>query len=86
MKKALTFALAAGVLGLAAFMPTKSAQAGVRVYVTPGYGYYGAPYGYPYAYYPYWRYPYPRARYYWRHRHYYGPYYGHRYWRRGYWR
>ena len=83
MKKALTFALAAGALVLVACIPMKSAQAGVGVYIGPGYGgYYGwgyrpyRYYGYPYAYYPYWRHPYYHGYYghRWYHRHY-------RYWR-----
>jgi hypothetical protein len=69
MKKALTFGLATAALALVAFTPLKSAQAGVGIYVGPGYGYYGGyrpyRYGYPYAYYPYWRRPYyPRGYYY----------------------
>jgi hypothetical protein len=82
MKKALTFVLAAGVLAFVACIPVKSAQAGVGIYIGPGWGgYYGWPYryryyGYPYAYYPYWRRPYPYYRaYWWRH------HYHRRYWR-----
>ena len=87
MSKLVTFLVAVGALALTfVTLAPNSAEAGwrrggwgwggwggPRVYVGPGYGYYGPRYyrpyrysygyGYPYAYYPYWR--------------------GNRYWRRG---